>query len=137
MVENELNYILKGDSDMSSLGLDFSKIKKITDFNNLSGGGIVYKNDYNNPKTKGYKKSTTRQVVSPAMRSIVVNCIKDKVDDYDVVVSRLESAGLDSVKESYWDMALRAFSYIDIDSENDVTNWINSPKDIKTYMEAI
>ena len=122
---------------MSSLGLDFSKIKKITDFSNLSGGGIVYKNGYNNPKTKGYKKSTTRQVVSSDMRSIVVNCIRNEVDDYDVVVSRLESAGLDSVKESYWDMALRAFSYIDIDSENDVDNWIKSPKDIKTYMETI
>ena len=122
---------------MSSLGLDFSKIKKITDFNNLSGGGIVYKNGYNNPKTRKFTKSTTRQVVTTAMRSIVVECIKDEVDDYDVVVSRLESAGLDSVKESYWVMALRAFSYIDIDSENDVDNWIKSPKDIKTYMETI
>jgi hypothetical protein len=122
---------------MSTLGLDFSKIKKITDFNNLSGGGIVYKNSYNNPKSRQFIKSTTRQVVNPAMRSIVVDCIKDEVDDYDVVVSRLESAGLDSVKESYWVMALRAFSYIDIDSESDVDGWIKSPKDIKTYMEAI
>ena len=68
------------------------------------------------------------------MRSVIIDCIKNKVDDYDVVVSRLESAGLDSVKEVYWDMALRAFSYLDIDSESDVSNWIKSPKDIKSYM---
>ena len=114
-------------------GLDFSKIKKIVDFNNLSNG-IIYKDSYNNPGKKVYIKSKTRQVVTSDMRSVIIDCIKNKVDDYDVVVSRLESRGLDSVKESYWDMALRAFSYLDINSESDVDNWIKSPKDIKSYM---
>ena len=117
----------------NSKGLDFSKIKKIVDFNNLSNG-IIYKDSYNNPGKKVYVKSKTRQVVTSDMRSVIIDCIKNKVDDYDVVVSRLESAGLDSVKEVYWDMALRAFSYLDIDSESDVSNWIKSPKDIKSYM---
>ena len=117
----------------NSKGLDFSKIKKIVDFNNLSNG-IIYKDSYNNPGKKVYVKSKTRQVVTSDMRSVIIDCIKNKVDDYDVVVSRLESAGLDSVKESYWVMALRAFSYLDIDSESDVSNWIKSPKDIKSYM---
>ncbi len=114
-------------------GLDFSKIKKIVDFNNLSKG-IIYKDSYNNPGKKVYIKSKTRQIVTSDMRSVIVDCIKNKVDDYDKVVSRLESQGLDSVKEVYWDMALRAFSYLDINSESDVDNWIKNPKDIKSYM---
>ena len=120
----------------NSKGLDFSKIKKIVDFNNLSSG-IIYKDSYNNPSKKVYIKSKTRQIVTTNMRSVIVECIKDKVDDYDVVVSQLESAGLNSVKESYWDMALRAFSYLDINSESDVDEWIKSPKDIKFYKECV
>ena len=65
---------------------------------------------------------------------MIVECIKEQIDDYDVVVSRLESSGLESVKESYWDMALRAFSYLDINSESDVEGWISSPKPVKSYM---
>ena len=115
-------------------GLDFSKIKKITDFNNLSTG-IVYKDDYYNPKTKVSVKSKTRQIVTTDMRSVVTECIKDRVDDFDVVLSRLESANLDSIKLSYWQFALRSFSYLDINSEIDVDEWIKSPKDISYYKE--
>ena len=119
----------------NSGGIDFSKLDIAKTRVSLSkGGDIVLKSSYNNPGTKRYKKSITRQIVTTDMRSVIVECIKDKVDDFDVVLSRLESSGLDSVKESYWDMALRAFSYLDINSESDVDNWIKSPKDIKSYM---
>ncbi len=116
-------------------GIDFSRLDINKTRQSLqNGGSIVYKDSYYNPGKKVYVKSKTRQVVTSEMRSVIVECIKDKVDNFDVVLSRLESSGLDSVKESYWDMALRAFSYLDINSESDVDNWIKSPKDIKTYM---
>ena len=119
----------------SNQGIDFSRLDINKTRQSLqNGGSIVYKDSYYNPGKKVYVKSKTRQVVTSEMRSVIVECIKDKVDDYDVVVSRLESSGLDSVKESYWDMALRAFSYLDINSESDVDNWINNPKPVKTYM---
>ena len=119
----------------SNQGIDFSKINVTKTRQSLQrGGSIVFKDAFYNPGTKRYKKSSSRQIITPGIRSVIVECIKNKVDDYDVVVSQLESAGLDSVKESYWDMALRAFSYLDINSESDVSNWINSPKDIKSYM---
>ena len=116
-------------------GIDFSRLDVNKTRQSLqSGGSIVYKDSYYNPGTKVYVKSKTRQNISTEMRSVIVDCIKEQIDDYDVVVSRLESSGLDSVKESYWDMALRAFSYLDVNSESDVEGWISSPKDIKTYM---
>ena len=116
-------------------GIDFSRLDVNKTRQSLqSGGSIVYKDSYYNPGKKVYVKSKTRQVVTSDMRSVIVECIKEQIDDYDVVVSRLESSGLDSVKESYWDMALRAFSYLDVNSESDVEGWISSPKDIKTYM---
>jgi hypothetical protein len=119
----------------SNQGIDFSRLDINKTRQSLqNGGSIVYKDSYYNPGKKVYVKSKTRQVVTSEMRSVIVECIKDKVDDFDVVLSRLESSGLDSVKESYWDMALRAFSYLDINSESDVDNWIESPKDIKSYM---
>jgi hypothetical protein len=116
-------------------GIDFSRLDINKTRQSLqNGGSIVYKDSYYNPGKKVYVKSKTRQVVTSDMRSVIVECIKEQIDDYDVVVSRLESSGLDSVKESYWDMALRAFSYLDVNSESDVEGWISSPKDIKTYM---
>ena len=119
----------------SNQGIDFSRLDINKTRQSLqNGGSIVYKDSYYNPGKKVYVKSKTRQVVTSEMRSVIVECIKDKVDNFDIVLSRLESSGLDSVKESYWDMALRAFSYLDINSESDVDNWINSPKDIKSYM---
>ena len=119
----------------NSGGIDFSKLDVTKTRISLSkGGDVVLKNSYNNPANKRYKKSVTRQIVTSDMRSVITDCIKERVDDYDEVLSRLESRGLDSVKESYWDMALRAFSYLDINSESDVDNWITSPKDIKSYM---
>jgi len=119
----------------SNQGIDFSRLDINKTRQSLqSGGSIVYKDSYYNPGKKVYVKSKSRQVVTSDMRSVIVDCIKDKVDDFDVVSSRLESSGLDSVKESYWDMALRAFSYLDVNSESDVSNWIKSPKDIKSYM---
>ena len=122
----------------SNQGIDFSRLDINKTRQSLqNGGSIVYKDSYYNPGKKVYVKSKTRQVVTSEMRSVIVECIKDKVDDFDVVLSRLESSGLDSVKESYWDMALRAFSYLDINSESDVDNWIKSPKDIKFYKECV
>jgi len=122
----------------NSGGIDFSKLDVTKTRISLStGGDVILKNSYNNPGTKRYKKSITRQIVTPDMRSVITDCIKESVDDYDEVLSRLESAGLDSVKESYWDMALRAFSYLDINSESDVDKWIKSPKDIKFYKECV
>ena len=119
----------------SNQGIDFSRLDVNKTRQSLqNGGSIVYKDSYYNPGKKVYVKSKSRQVVTSDMRSVIVECIKDKVDDFDVVSSRLESSGLDSVKESYWDMALRAFSYLDVNSESDVDNWIKSPKDIKSYM---
>ncbi len=104
-------------------GIDFSRLDINKTRQSLqNGGSIVYKDSYYNPGKKVYVKSKTRQVVTSEMRSVIVECIKDKVDNFDVVLSRLESSGLDSVKESYWDMALRAFSYLDINSESDVDN---------------
>ena len=119
-------------------GIDFSRLDINKTRQSLqSGGSIVYKDSYYNPGTKVYVKSKTRQNISTEMRSVIVDCIKEQIDDYDVVVSRLESSGLDSVKESYWDMALRAFSYLDINSERDVDEWIKNPKDIKFYKECV
>ncbi len=119
-------------------GIDFSKLDIAKTRVSLSSGGdIILKSSYNNPGNKRYKKSVTRQIITPEIRTVIIECIKDKVDDYDVVLSRLESRGLDSVKESYWDMALRAFSYLDINSERDVDEWINNPKDIKFYKECV
>ena len=119
----------------SNQGIDFSRLDVNKTRQSLqNGGSIVYKDSYYNPGKKVYVKSKSRQIVTSEMRSVIVECIKDKVDDYDVVVSRLESSGLDSVKESYWDMALRAFSYLDINSESDVDGWISSPKPVKSYM---
>jgi len=118
----------------SNQGIDFSKINVAKTRQSLQqGGSVVFKDSFYNPGTKRYKKSVTRQIVTSDMRSVIVNCIQEQVEEYDDVVSRLESAGLDSVKESYWDMALRAFSYLDINSESDVDEWIKSPKDIKFY----
>ncbi len=119
-------------------GIDFSKLDIAKTRVSLSSGGdIILKSSYNNPGNKRYKKSVTRQIITPEIRTVIIECIKDKVDDYDVVLSRLESRGLKSVKESYWDMALRAFSYLDINSERDVDEWINNPKDIKFYKECV
>ena len=119
-------------------GIDFSKLDIAKTRVSLSSGGdIILKSSYNNPGNKRYKKSVTRQIITPEIRTVIIECIKDKVDDYDVVLSRLESRGLKSVKESYWDMALRTFSYLDINSERDVDEWINNPKDIKFYKECV
>ena len=119
----------------SNQGIDFSRLDINKTRQSLqNGGSIVYKDSYYNPGTKVYVKSKTRQNISTEMRSVIVDCIKEQIDDYDVVVSRLESSGLDSVKESYWDMALRAFSYLDINSESDVEGWISNPKPVQSYM---
>ena len=122
----------------SNQGIDFSRLDISKTRESLkSGGSIVYKDWYYNPGKKVYVKSKSRQVVTTDMRSVIVECIKDKVDEYDEVISRLELKGLESVKESYWDMALRAFSYLDVNSEKDVDEWIDSPKDIKFYKECV
>ena len=122
----------------SNQGIDFSRLDINKTRQSLqNGGSIVYKDSYYNPGKKVYVKSKSRQVVTSEMRSVIVECIKDKVDNFDIVLSRLESSGLDSVKESYWDMALRAFSYLDINSERDVDEWIKNPKDIKFYKECV
>jgi hypothetical protein len=112
-------------------GLDFSKIKRFS-----VEEGIVYKDSYYNTGNQKYKKSTTRQVHTPDTRRVLIECMKKKME-YDEVIRRLSakySYTIKPVKESYWDMALRAFSYLDIDNESDVEGWIESPKDIKTYM---
>ena len=122
----------------SNQGIDFSRLDINKTRQSLqSGGSVVYKDSYYNPGKKVYVKSKSRQVVTSDMRSVIVECIKDKVDEYDEVISRLELKGLESVKESYWDMALRAFSYLDVNSEKDVDEWIDSPKDIKFYKECV
>ena len=80
-------------------GIDFSKLDIAKTRVSLSSGGdIILKSSYNNPGNKRYKKSVTRQIITPEIRTVIIECIKDKVDDYDVVLSRLESRGLKSVK---------------------------------------
>jgi len=111
-------------------GLDFSKIKSFS-----VEGGVVWKDDYYKTKTKKYNKSTKRQIITPQIRRIVVDCIKNKLN-YEDVVRRLKSNNLSPVKLAYWDMAKRVFSYLDINNETDVEGWILKPKDIKSYMKG-
>ena len=114
-----------------SKGLDFSKIKSFS-----VDGGIVYKDSYYNPGTKKYKKSVTRQNVTSNQRELIAECIREQIEDYDIVCSRLENMGMEIVKESYWDMARRVFSYLDVNDKFQRTGWILVPKDIKSYKEG-
>ena len=76
-------------------GIDFSRLDINKTRQSLqSGGSIVYKDSYYNPGTKVYIKSKTRQNVSTEMRSVIVECIKEQIDDYDVVVSGYGSSSL-------------------------------------------
>ena len=107
-------------------GLDFSKMKSFS-----SEGGIVWKDSYNNSSVKKYKKNSKKSpAVSSAVKKTLVLAMECR-RDYDGALELLVNRGLESVKESYWDMAKRVASY----GSAALSSWVIVSKPIGYYKE--
>ena len=107
-------------------GLDFSKIKSFS-----CDDGIVWKDKYHNSNVKKYKKNTKKSpTVSPVVKQTLVLAMQCR-RDYEGALELLVNRGLDSVKESYWDMAKRVASYGDAA----LSSWVRVSKPIGYYKE--
>ena len=107
-------------------GLDFSKIKSFS-----CEDGIVYKDSYHNSIVKKYKKSTKKSpAVSSAVKKTLVLAMECR-RDYNGALELLVNRGLESVKESYWDMAKRVASY----GTAALSSWVIVSKPIGFYKE--
>ena len=107
-------------------GLDFSKIKSFS-----SDEGIVWKDNYNNSQVKKYNKSKKKSsAVSSVVKQTLVLAMKCR-RDYEGALELLVNRGLESVKESYWDMAKRVASYGDAA----LSSWVVVSKPISYYKE--